>query len=94
MIESFFEIIEKLSAWLWGPWTMFFIAFVSIFLTIKSKFFQIVNFRFIFSQTLGRLFQHKEVNKKGSISPFQATAASLAGTVGNSANAKDDNENK
>ena len=82
MLESFFEIIEKLSAWLWGPWTMFFIAFVSIFLTIKSKFFQIVNFRFIFSQTLGRLFQQREVTKKSSISPFQATAASLAGTVG------------
>ena len=29
MLESFFEIIEKLSAWLWGPWTMFFIAFVT-----------------------------------------------------------------
>jgi AGCS family alanine or glycine:cation symporter len=61
---------------------MCFIAFVSIFLTFKSRFFQLSNFRYIFSETFGKVFQRSDIREKNTISPFQATSTSLAGTVG------------
>lgn len=82
MIESFLNIVEIFSEWLWGPWTMAFIAFVSVYLTVKSRFFQLRNFRFIFSHTLNRIFYKHKSSSASMISPFQATSASLAGTVG------------
>jgi AGCS family alanine or glycine:cation symporter len=82
MVESFFYVVETFSQWLWGPWTMAFIAFVSIYLTVKSRFFQLRHFQFIFSHTLNRIFYKHKHSSASTISPFQATSASLAGTVG------------
>ena len=82
MFENFFYITNIFDEWLWGPWTMAFIAFVSIYLTVKTRFFQITNFYFIFSQTLYKIFSKNNSTTARSISPFQATSASLAGTVG------------
>ncbi len=82
MFENFFYLTNIIDEWLWGPWTMIFIAFVSIYLTIKSRFFQIRSFRFIFNQTLQKMFSKNNSTTARSISPFQATSTSLAGTVG------------
>tara|TARA_B100001059_G_C17793011_1_gene561305 strand:+ start:314 stop:1720 length:1407 start_codon:yes stop_codon:yes gene_type:complete len=82
MRDTFFYAVNTLDAFLWGPWTMFFIAFVSIFLTFKSRFFQLSNFSYIISETFLKVFQRSEIRKKNTISPFQATSTSLAGTVG------------
>jgi AGCS family alanine or glycine:cation symporter len=82
MWDIFFNAVSNLDAFLWGPWTMCFIAFVSIFLTFKSRFFQLSNFRYIFSETFGKVFQRSDIREKNTISPFQATSTSLAGTVG------------
>ncbi len=82
MWDIFFNAASNLDAFLWGPWTMCFIAFVSIFLTFKSRFFQLSNFRYIFSETFLKVFQRSDIRGKNTISPFQATSTSLAGTVG------------
>lgn len=82
MWDIFFNAASNLDAFLWGPWTMCFIAFVSIFLTFKSRFFQLSNFRYIFSETFLKVFQRSDIREKSTISPFQATSTSLAGTVG------------
>ena len=82
MWDIFFNVASNLDAFLWGPWTMCFIAFVSIFLTFKSRFFQLSNFRYIFSETFLKVFQRSDIREKNTISPFQATSTSLAGTVG------------
>ena len=82
MWDIFFNAASNLDAFLWGPWTMCFIAFVSIFLTFKSRFFQLSNFRYIFSETFLKVFQRSDFREKNTISPFQATSTSLAGTVG------------
>ena len=82
MWDIFFNAANNLDAFLWGPWTMCFIAFVSIFLTFKSRFFQLSNFRYIFSETFLKVFQRSDIREKNTISPFQATSTSLAGTVG------------
>jgi hypothetical protein len=68
MVESFFYVVETFSQWLWGPWTMAFIAFVSIYLTVKSRFFQLRHFQFIFSHTLNRIFyKHKILQHQQSL---------------------------
>ncbi len=82
MWDIFFNAASNLDAFLWGPWTMCFIAFVSIFLTFKSRFFQLSNFGYIFSETFLKVFQRSDIREKNTISPFQATSTSLAGTVG------------
>jgi len=82
LIELFFQLIDRLDSFLWGPWTMMLIAFVSAYLTVKSRFFQISHFKYIFSETFFKIFNRTESSSKTSISPFQATTASLAGTVG------------
>ena len=61
---------------------MMLIAFVSAYLTMKSRFFQISHFKYILSETFFKIFNRTESSSKLSISPFQATTASLAGTVG------------
>lgn len=66
---------------LWGPWTMLFIAFVSIFLTIKSGVFQVRRFGFIMKNTIGKLLDKGEGEFIG-MTPFQATTTALASTVG------------
>lgn len=67
---------------MWGPWTMIFIAFVSVYLTIRTRFFQVVKFGFILRNTFGRMFDRRGDQDKERMTPFQATSTSLAGTVG------------
>ena len=81
-MELFFQLIDRLDSFLWGPWTMILIAFVSVYLTVKGRFFQISHFKYILSETFFKIFNRTQSSSKTSISPFQATTASLAGTVG------------
>jgi len=65
-----------------GPWTLIFIALVSVYLTVRSGFFQITHFGFIFRQSFSQVFSRAGDAVKQRITPFQATSTSLAGTVG------------
>jgi len=67
---------------LWGPWTIIFFAFVAVYLTIRSGFFQVRGFVFIFKNTFGKILEKAEEDTTGKITPFQAVSTSLAGTVG------------
>jgi AGCS family alanine or glycine:cation symporter len=80
--EAFLGLITAISDWLWGPWTMAFIAFVSVYLTVRARFFQITRFGYIFRRTFGQLFDRSGDADRGRITPFQAASTSLAGTVG------------
>jgi len=82
MYDAFLTAVTAISDFLWGPWTMLFIAFVSIFLTFRSRFFQVVRFGFILSNTFGRIWRRGEDKDPRRMTPFQATSTSLAGTVG------------
>lgn len=54
-----------------------------VFLSIKTGFFQFKRFGYVLKNTVGKLF-HKNLHHqdKGSVSPFQAVATALAGTIG------------
>ena len=83
LVESILTLAERIDKVLWGPWTMIFIAGVSVYLTARSGLFQIRGFFYILRNTLGRLrFGKKSDVVKGQMTPFQATTTALASTVG------------
>ncbi len=78
-ILDFFVRVERI---LWGPWTIVFIAGVSIYLSVRSRFFQFRCFRMIVGETFGKVFEKIELQKGGRMTPFQAVSTALASTVG------------
>lgn len=82
MLEKILETASKIDQMLWGPWTIIFIAGVAVFFTIKSKAFQITGLGIIFKNTFGKIFEKTKTQKKGRMTPFQATSTALASTVG------------
>jgi len=82
MIENILNFTLKIDSVLWGPWTMLFILFVSIYLTIRTRFFQLRKFRLIWQNIFGKIFTKIEKKGKGIMTPFQATTTALASTVG------------
>ena len=82
MHDAFLNLITQISDLMWGPWTMIFIAFVSVYLTAKARFFQVASFGYIFRKTFGQLFDRSGDQSRERMTPFQATSTSLAGTVG------------
>ena len=82
MYDIFLTLITRISDLMWGPWTMVFIAFVSIYLTIRARFFQVSRFGYILRNTFGRMFDRSGDVSTERMTPFQATSTSLAGTVG------------
>jgi len=82
VLESILNIASRIDQVLWGPWTIIFIAGVAVFLTIKSRAFQITRLGFIFKNTFGKIFEKVQVQNKGRMTPFQATSTALASTVG------------
>ena len=82
MFDTFLTVIVGISDLMWGPWTMIFIVFVSIYLSVRARFFQVSHFSYILRNTFGQIFDRGGDQDKETITPFQATATSLAGTVG------------
>lgn len=82
MYDTFLSLITTVSDLLWGPWTLIFIAFVSVTLTVRAQFFQVSHFGYIFDQSFGQLFDRSGDADPQRMTPFQATSTSLAGTVG------------
>ena len=82
MYDAFLTLISRISDLMWGPWTMIFIAFVSVYLTVRTRFFQVASFGFIMRSTFGQMFDCSGDMDKERLTPFQATTTSLAGTVG------------
>ncbi len=41
MHDVFLTLITHISDLMWGPWTLIFIAFVSVYLTNRNRFFQV-----------------------------------------------------
>ena len=82
MYDTFLTLVTGLSDLMWGPWTMAFIAFVSVYLSVRTGFFQVKRFAYILRSTFGRVFDSRGDDSPNRMTPFQATTTSLAGTVG------------
>lgn len=77
------NIIDKICDIVWGKWTLLFLLSFGLYITVKSRFFQIRKAGWIFRNTIGSLFSEK--NKKtgeNEISQKGAFCSALAATMG------------
>ena len=89
MIEWVLRSAEWLDGLLWGPWTVVFIAAVSLYLSYRTRLFQVRRLGFIVRSTIGSLMKREGPEpsvdmaaKRGRMTPLQATSTALASTVG------------
>ena len=82
MTDTLLATLEIIDAHPRGPWTMAFLAGVAVFFTLTSGVFQLTGVCYIWRSTLGRLAASGDWAERQQMTPFQAAATSLAGTVG------------
>lgn len=66
----------------WGPPFMLLLAGTGLYLTIRLGFLQFTHLGYAWRRTFGLLFRRDAEVEPGAISPFQAVASAMAGTVG------------
>ena len=80
------DFLNRLDALLWGLPLIVLMAVTGLYFTLRSGFFQFRHFGTIWRHTAGTLFQrHADAgaqNREGMLSPFQAIATAIGGTVG------------
>jgi AGCS family alanine or glycine:cation symporter len=81
-MDKILDLALKVDEVLWGPWTLVFIAAVAVYLTAKSRMFQVRGLSLIWKNTIGGVFKRTDRAEEGRMTPFQATATALASTVG------------
>jgi len=77
----FSDAVVAFNEVVWGWPLIMIIAAVAVFYSIVLKFFQFRRFGYIAKNTFGRMFT-RESRGEGLLTPFQATSAALAGTIG------------
>ena len=82
MLDALLKSAASVDSVLWGPWTMVFVALTALFLTWKAGFFQLRRFSLIWKNTFGQILSRPKSEKRGRMTPFQATTTALASTVG------------
>lgn len=82
MVDSLLEKLALIDSFLWGPWTMAFLAGVAVYFTVRSGVFQVTGLGYMVRTTARSLAPSGPAAKGGFMSPVQAAATSLAGTVG------------
>lgn len=60
MIDTILNIASRLDTILWGVWTIVFIASVSLYLTVRSRFFPVRRMGLIVKSTFGSLLSKRE----------------------------------
>ena len=85
---TFLGVVESVNSFLnnivWGWPALILLAFVGIFMTVRTNFFQVSHFGHWMRETMGAIF-HKDVvshTQDKSISQFQSLCTALAATVG------------
>ena len=85
-IEIVTEVNGKVNDFVWGPPMIIMLLGTGILLTIVTKFLQVRKFGTSVNETLGETFRSvgkkKNKRKENSISPFEAFATAISGTVG------------
>lgn len=67
----------------WGPIMLTLLIGVGLFLSIKTKFLQFRKFGYVMKHTILNMFSKSQHQKDNSgVSPFQAVATAMAGTIG------------
>lgn len=81
--QFFISLNDHINDFVWGPFMLVLLLGTGIYLTMRTRFFQLSKFGRMLKCTLGSLFSgKKKTNGKQKISPFQAMSTALAGTIG------------
>lgn len=78
VVESINNVVNN---FIWGVPAMICIIGVGLYLSIRTRFFQIRKFPYAMKVTLGRMLKKREASD-GALTPFQAVCTALAATVG------------
>nr|WP_072536531.1 sodium:alanine symporter family protein [Anaerococcus mediterraneensis] len=76
------KFLQAFNEFLWGAPLIIAIIGTGIIISISTKAIQFRKFSFALKNTLGKVFDKSHKDADGDISPFQALATALAGTVG------------
>ncbi len=80
-MDTFMNFVGIIVGFLWGWPLIGIITVTAIIYSLLLRFFQFRKFGFIMKNTFGKMF-NKEVIGEGNLTPFQAAASALAGTLG------------
>lgn len=81
---NFLGFIEWLTDQVWGTPLIVLVLGSGFYFTIRSGFFQITNFRYVISETLGKMMKRAKNGEtaKGTLKPFQTLALAVGAVVG------------
>lgn len=81
---TFLGFIETLVDWVWGTPLIILVLGSGLYFTVRSGFFQIINFKYVISETLGKMLknQQQDEKRKGTLKPFQTLAIAVGAVVG------------
>lgn len=80
-MELIMAINSQINSIVWGPPMLILLVGTGIYLTIRQNWLQVSKFGYAMRHTVGKLTERGE-GKKGEVTPFQALATAMAGTVG------------
>lgn len=82
-MEKMEELISEVNGVVWGPIMLALLIGTGLFLSIATGFPQFRRFSYAVKNTVGSLFSKNQHSKDESgVSPFQAVATAMAGTIG------------
>ena len=81
-MEKIIEINDFVNGIVWGPYMLAFLVGTGIFLTFRLGFTQVVDFKFVMKNTLGKMFGKSETGAEGDITSSQAGLSAIAAVVG------------
>jgi len=86
-MDKILEIIQTvngaINGFVWGPVMLTLLIGTGLFLSIRMRFTQFAKLGYAIKNTVGSLFKKDQHNKDESgVSPFQAVATAMAGTIG------------
>lgn len=80
MKETIYAVNDTINGIVWGPYMIFLLVGVGVYLTIRMGFLQIFKFRYMWKHTVGKAFSKSEGD--GQISSAKAGLTSIAAVVG------------
>ncbi|MDR3135766.1 MAG: sodium:alanine symporter family protein [Deltaproteobacteria bacterium] len=78
-MESFTSLVEKVTAFVWGPWVIFFLVGTGVFLSARLGFLQFSHLGYALKLAMSRKARPGD---RGDVSHFGALMTALAATVG------------
>ena len=81
-MEKIIEINSFINGIVWGPYMLAFLVGTGIFLTFRLGFTQVVDFKFIMKNTVGKMFGKSSTGAEGDITSSQAGLSAIAAVVG------------